>query len=470
MIHLKDIKYWAVEKAVENTPDPPSKFEGNECVAGFISVEEDDLPQLAKEAANEIAQHAMRFKLSCVVIYPFAHLSSSLAEPERAISVLKAVEEELKNMGFSVNRAPFGWYKGFSITCPGHPMCELSRTITSPKGPFFIHNNEVISLQEAISKGLIEKEIIRGNPWDNESIGTQQKIGITSDGIDFNGQFVIDTFLKWLIDKFNLINVNTVPSNLNNSYGIDGLASFIRSCLDKGRYIKDESIILAGSIPGSNILIVPKKLELDPFKSILNEIMDGFKNDVIMLVSSSKELFNIPYDIDYELSVFLYKTRNNGMVTLGASGKVRDKEITCLGPMRNIISSYIDFGLKQADKGITPYLPFWLMPYQVAVIPVKEMHEKYAKEILYELVQKGIRAYLDPANKSLGTRIRVAGKSWVPIIVVVGDKEVESNTVNIRRRWQQGSQEVLPLQSFYDEIQSLVSLSPINKPLNPPVS
>ncbi len=470
MIHLKEIKYWAVEEAIENPPDPPSKFEGNECVAGFISVEEDDTPDLSHEAALELAQHANRFKLNCIVVYPFAHLSPSLAEPNKAINVLKSIEDELKKMGYNVNRAPFGWYKGFSITCPGHPMCELSRTITSPKGPFYIKNQNKLSIQEAINNKLIDSSILMNNPWDNESIGAQEKFGILNDGINNTGKFMVDTLMEYLIKENNEENVEIKHGIHKEIYGIDGLSSIIKSVLDYGRYLKDYGAIIQGFIPGSDILLLPKVSKREDFDKAFNDIINDINKKLFELRASSKEGFNINYDVDYDLNLILYKSRNNGFVILGGYGSVRGNSLTFIGPLRNIISSLIDYGLSLADNGITPSLPFWLSPYQVAIIPVKESHEDYAKSIFNELHSKGIRVYYDPPAKGLGTRIRVAGKSWVPMIVVVGDKEKESNTVNVRKRWKQGSQEVLTLDEFYNEIDLLKSKSPLNKYINPPVS
>ncbi|MEW5937226.1 MAG: threonine--tRNA ligase, partial [Candidatus Thermoplasmatota archaeon] len=64
-----------------------------------------------------------------VMIYPYAHLSPSLAPPELAVPVLKGMEEHLRSMGLEVHRAPFGWYKSFEIRCKGHPLSELSKEI-----------------------------------------------------------------------------------------------------------------------------------------------------------------------------------------------------------------------------------------------------------------------------------------------------------------------------------------------------
>jgi len=60
---------------------------------------------------------------------PYAHLANTLARPEIALSVLTGLEERLKSEGTEVKRAPFGWYKEFTIHSKGHPLADLSMTI-----------------------------------------------------------------------------------------------------------------------------------------------------------------------------------------------------------------------------------------------------------------------------------------------------------------------------------------------------
>lgn len=66
-----------------------------------------------------------------MVVYPYAHLSSSLSSPDVAKEVLQKMETRLGEMDIPVARAPFGWYKAFEVSCKGHPLSELSRTITA---------------------------------------------------------------------------------------------------------------------------------------------------------------------------------------------------------------------------------------------------------------------------------------------------------------------------------------------------
>ncbi|WP_215193116.1 threonine--tRNA ligase [Exiguobacterium sp. s95] len=77
--------------------------------------------------------------------------------------------------------------------------------------------------------------------------------------------------------------------------------------------------------------------------------------------------------------------------------------------------------------------PTWLAPVQVKLIPVSRAQEDYAREIKAMLLKKGIRIETDFRDEKLGYRIREAQMNKIPVMLVLGDKEVESREVNIRR-------------------------------------
>ncbi|MBP6946209.1 MAG: threonine--tRNA ligase [Candidatus Pacebacteria bacterium] len=78
--------------------------------------------------------------------------------------------------------------------------------------------------------------------------------------------------------------------------------------------------------------------------------------------------------------------------------------------------------------------PLWLSPVQVKVLPISEKHNEYGHKVLAELKTAGIRAEIDDANESLGKKIRNAKKEKTPYLFVVGDKEIENNTVSVENR------------------------------------
>ena len=78
--------------------------------------------------------------------------------------------------------------------------------------------------------------------------------------------------------------------------------------------------------------------------------------------------------------------------------------------------------------------PLWLSPEQVRVLPISEKFHENVKEIENQLKISGIRASSDIRNEKIGYKIREAQLKKVPYMVVVGDKEVESNTLSVRSR------------------------------------
>ncbi len=127
LIHADYIEY-EVKRATKYAE--PFEGEGervSEALVAFTSVEKGDNTDVAKLAAKEISEVAKKVGAERIVIYPYAHLSSELADAEKAVEVLKSMAENIE--GFEVHRSPFGWYKAFKISCKGHPLSELSREI-----------------------------------------------------------------------------------------------------------------------------------------------------------------------------------------------------------------------------------------------------------------------------------------------------------------------------------------------------
>jgi threonyl-tRNA synthetase len=78
--------------------------------------------------------------------------------------------------------------------------------------------------------------------------------------------------------------------------------------------------------------------------------------------------------------------------------------------------------------------PLWLAPTQVQIIPVSDKHNEYAKEIAGKLAAAGLRPHVDERTESVGKKIREAELAKAPYMWVVGDEEIETNTVEPRKR------------------------------------
>ena len=78
--------------------------------------------------------------------------------------------------------------------------------------------------------------------------------------------------------------------------------------------------------------------------------------------------------------------------------------------------------------------PLWLNPVQVAVIPITDKHTKFAQKVNDMLAQAGIRTELYSQNQTLPAKIRDATLQKIPYLGIIGDKEIEKNTISIRTR------------------------------------
>jgi threonyl-tRNA synthetase len=130
-LHSDFIEYEPVKKETANaekTEKKPYRFE--DVLVILTSVEKGDDATTAKDAIDEVAKFAKTMKIGKMVLYPYAHLSSNLADPDTALHVMKKMEEFANSTGMEIHRAPFGWAKKFSISVKGHPLAEHSRRIS----------------------------------------------------------------------------------------------------------------------------------------------------------------------------------------------------------------------------------------------------------------------------------------------------------------------------------------------------
>ncbi len=137
LIHSDYIEYEVKNKAIKTPEEIKKKTDRfDEALTVFTAIEKTDSEssdQAIKNAIIEITKTADQLKVKNIMLYPYAHLSSDLASPKQAQNMLVELEYELKQKDFNVKRSPFGWYKAFKISCKGHPLSELSKTITPGK-------------------------------------------------------------------------------------------------------------------------------------------------------------------------------------------------------------------------------------------------------------------------------------------------------------------------------------------------
>ena len=99
--------------------------------------------------------------------------------------------------------------------------------------------------------------------------------------------------------------------------------------------------------------------------------------------------------------------------------------------------------------------PFWLAPVQVRIVQVSDAYLPYAKDVVSKMRSVGIRAEVDTSGDRLPKQIRNAEKDKIPVMAVVGEKEVESNTLSIRVRGAGGQSKDLGAISVVEVMQRM---------------
>jgi len=145
----------------------------NDALAILVSVEKGDSADTAKKAMEDVTAFMKRVGRKKLVIYPFAHLSSDLAEPKEALEVLDEMRDKAPN-GIEVTKAPFGWNKKLSFSIKGHPLAEQSKSYGESADEKKPHKR---SKAPALNTAIVRKSDWSGLPeTDHRTIGEQQEL------------------------------------------------------------------------------------------------------------------------------------------------------------------------------------------------------------------------------------------------------------------------------------------------------
>ncbi len=189
LIHADYMEYEVKKKTKLAEPFDGKGERVEEVLVAFTSVEKGDDEEVARKAAAEIREVARKVGTERIMIYPYAHLSSNLADADTAVRLLKILEAELSD--FEVHRSPFGWYKAFKISCKGHPLSELSREIGG-------------EAEAEITKALKDEEEKVVSYW---YILTPEKQLIEVEKFDFTGHEKLRKFVNYEIAKRRAVDV-----------------------------------------------------------------------------------------------------------------------------------------------------------------------------------------------------------------------------------------------------------------------
>ncbi len=565
LIHAEHFSYRPVEKALDEaepiTQQVPASF--SNVLVVFTTVEspdEENPPLIITRAANEIEAVLKRVQASSLVIYPYAHLSSDLASPHTALEILKGLERELRARGLPVHRAPFGWYKEFSLKCYGHPLSELSREIKpieargrikvekkyyilTPEGKLLDVNSYTFKPGEEEFRVLVEKEAL-GKVLETEGHGrvhtylrkfgfewepysdhghmryephaviimdavsryawkVANELGIPVFRVQGTNMFNLavkavkehadlfgDRLYEFKVDKNRLvmryaachqqfailkdwiISYKDLPLGmfeLADSYRYEQRGELVLGFRMRRFHMPDLHILTRDIEEAKKICLLVRDKIVDEVNKvgrrywlIINVTEDFLKNHFEFVHELVKRdgrpalvciypgiyywVINVEFNIIDELGrpreiatfqIDIGNAQRFGIKYKDADGSEKYPVIihtAIIGSVERYIYMLFDTAAKMEKEGKTPCIPLWVSPIQVRIIPVAKTHLDYALRVANIIASHGFRVDVDDRDESLGKKIRDAGIEWVPYIVVVGDREVKTETINVRMR------------------------------------
>ncbi len=138
------------------------------------------------------------------------------------------------------------------------------------------------------------------------------------------------------------------------------------------------------------------------------------------------------------------------------------------GAIERDIYALLEKAYREQMTGKAPMLPLWLSPTQVRFIPISDKFLDKVAELAQHMAQHCIRVDIDDSASTLQKKIREAEQEWVPYIIVVGEKEVESGLLSVRDREQKGKQENMTTEQLVAKVTGKIAGKPY-KPLPLPM-
>lgn len=575
-IHAKNFMYKITDKAIDDadpiSEDIAEKTFHNVLVV-FVTVELDDEKNprvVVEKAAEEILDVYAKVKAEGIVLYPYAHLSPSIATPSRAREILNNLYNTVRQRGVNVSKAPFGWYKEFELHCYGHPLSELSRHVSAaqdlqkktvekryyiltPDGKLYEPQQYTFKESEAELKILVDKEVFGKEAEGGEGrvLRYLKKFGFEWEEISDRGHMRYQPHATVILEAVALYSWLTATSLGLPVFRVKGTNMFalraepvkqhaelfgermyevaidndifilrFAACYQQFSILRDWSLSykdlplgmfeIADSyryeqrgeltlgfrlrrfhMPDLHILVKnlgeaisiahrvrdkiveeAKKLGReylaiynvteDFFNMYLNYLVELVKKEgkPVLLVIYPANIYywviNVEYVIIDELKrpreiatwqIDIGNAKRFGIHYVDEKGEKHYPVIihtAIIGSLERYIYMVFDTIAQNEFKGGSPTLPTWLSPIQVRIIPIKKEHIEYACKIANELLRYGVRVDVDDRDESLSKKMRDAGIEWIPYVVVVGDREVSTNTLNVRIR-KEGVQKVMTL-------------------------
>ena len=541
-LHCDYIKFKAEKKALKSAEPVDSKqveVKDNPLVV-LTAIESGDSDSEVSDSIKAIKTTAKEVKAKSIVLYPYAHLSSNLANPETALKLLKQAETSLKK-DFKVTRAPFGYYKSFELKCKGHPLAELSKEFGDSKvikASDSEKSYDPKQLLREVSRSRLDTSKLKEN--DHRILGQNLDLfsfNEVSPGSVFwhnNGLIIYNELIKFwreMHEKAGYKEVSTPQVLDNKLWKISGHWKLYKENMFLTNYENRDFAVKPMNCPGSMIIYKSKTRSYKDLPLRLSEIglvhrqeLSGVLAGLFRLIQFTQddahifctekqlqdEITNVIKLFQDILNKFNFKeyrytisTRSKekkdkylgddkiwkaaedslakGLKKLKIKFDKEPGEAKFYGPSLDVqikdslgrewqcATLQLDFNLAprfeleyidKDNKSKTPIvlhrvvlgsierfigillehlsgaLPLWLSPVQLRVLNFTDRNEKATEKIALQLKSEipQLRIETDLRSTTVGEKVRDAEMQKIPYIIVIGDKEEESQTLAVRER------------------------------------
>ncbi len=595
-LHSNFIEYEPVQKEIaiaEDTEKKPVCLQ--EIVVLFTAIEEGDNEAAAQKAIDEAQAFLKKLKVNRILIYPYAHLSSTLAKPVEALKLIKTMETSAKEKKIETHRAPFGWNKRFTISIKGHPLAEQSRVYLPAET-----KKEKKAKEEKISEAAKAEEKLESFWYIIQPNG---KMGPIKD-FNFKEHQNLEKFAKYETSKTRAS--QQMPPHVTLMKRLEIADHELGSdpgnirWYPKGRLIKSllEQFVTA-KMSEYGAMEVETPIMYDFNHPSLADYLNRFPARQYLLKSEDKELFlrfaacfgqflmvhdtqfsyrHMPLKV-YELTRYSFRREKSGEVVglrrlrafsmpdchafcanleqakkefvtrfklsaqvleqigltktdyeaairfteefykenkafIASLAKIFGKPVLAemwaqpffyfrlkwdfnfvdnqnkaaalstdqidvenakrydinyvdekgekhhplilhcspSGAIERVVYALLEKAYKEQQNGKSPMLPLWLSPTQVRLIPISEKFIDDVEKIAEKMEDHCIRVDIDDRQLTLQKKVREAEMEWIPYIIVVGPKEIESGILPIRER-KTGKMCALRLEPLLKEIE-----------------
>jgi len=602
-LHSNFIEYKPIQKEIAMAEEAEKKEKRlEEIVVLFTAVEEGDNEAVAKKAIDEVQAFLKNLKVNRILIYPYAHLSSNLAKPAKALKIVKTMETYAKENDLETYRAPFGWNKQFTISIKGHPLAEQSRVI--------LQTEAEEKKEEKVSEAVKAEEKMKSSWYILQPDGKMMPV----EEFDFKSHENLEKFTNYEISKVRAsqqmpphvilmkkleiadYELGSDPGNLRwypkgrlikslleqfvdakmAEYGAmevetpimydfqhPSLADYLNRFPARQYLLKseDKELFLRFAACFGQFLIVhdtqfsykhmPMKvyelahysfrreksgevvglrrlraftmpdchafctnleqakkeftirfkmcmqileeigLSKDDYEAAIRFTKDFYEKNKEFIASLAKIFdrsvlieiwkerffyFILKWDFNYvdnqdkaaALStdqIDVENAKRYGITFIDEKGEKHHPLILHCSPsgaIERCVYALLEKAYKEQKSGKPPMLPLWLSPTQVRIIPMSNKYLEYSEKLADAIEVQHVRVDIDDRASTLQKRVREAEMEWVPYIIVVGQKEIESEVLPVRDR-KTGEIRIIKLEELTSQIEEIVK----NKPVKP---